>query len=57
MRYSVRQRRWFGAPERPAKPDPYGTTSAGYAERHEEHTWAEPSGIIRTDMGNKPTRP
>ena len=59
MRYSVRERRWIGTRprSRTPMPDPYGPDSPGHAERHQEHTWAEPSGIIRTDYGNKPPRP
>lgn len=57
MRYSVRERRWIGTRPRAARPDPYSPDAPGHAERHREHTWAEPSGIIRTDYGSKPSRP
>ena len=57
MRYSVRERRWYGLIQRRTAVDPYSQQSPGHTERHREHTWTEPSGIIRTDMGGKPPRP
>lgn len=57
MRYSVRERRWYGLSQRRTAVDPYSQQSPGHTERHREHTWTEPSGIIRTDMGGKPPRP
>jgi hypothetical protein len=54
MRYSVRQRRWFGrGPERrPVPPDPYSRTSKDYAERNRETVTRLPGGAIRIDKGD-----
>lgn len=52
MRYSSRERRWYGKRDnRPAPIDGYSPDSPDYAERNRERGTSLPNGLTRIDLG------